>query len=278
MFLEKAKQLYEMILVRHGLMLVGHSYGAKTSMYRWGRVAVTAAPAATHMPGGVRCRPMKRTAHACRMLAAALADLEAGGLMGERKVTTRVLNPKAVTMGQLVGAVCATQTRTLHNRMWSPTAPACTHMQYGCFDPVSHEWSDGVLAKTFRECAADTSGERQWLLLDGPVDAVWIENMNTVLVSDGGLLGLQQRATPCFLALHTGTSAASTAAVVLLTSWCSINLPAGLQDDNKKLCLNSGEIITMNAATNLMFEVQDLAVASPATVSRCGMVRECICA
>ena len=33
-FIEKIHQLYEMILVRHGLMLVGYSYGAKTSMYR----------------------------------------------------------------------------------------------------------------------------------------------------------------------------------------------------------------------------------------------------
>lgn len=38
------------------------------------------------------------------------------------------------------------------------------------------------------------------------------------------------------------------------------------------LCLNNGQRIKLPVTFEMVFEVNDLAVASPATVSRCGMV------
>lgn len=57
---------------------------------------------------------------------------------------------------------------------------------YGEFNLLTSEWTDGLVPKMVRQCVqAGTEGSdnRKWIIFDGPVDAVWIENMNTVRAS-----------------------------------------------------------------------------------------------
>ncbi len=54
------------------------------------------------------------------------------------------------------------------------------------------------------------------------------------------------------------------------TSW--IESMNSLMDDNKLLTLANGERISMPFQVTLLFETEDLSTASPATVSRAGII------
>lgn len=59
-------------------------------------------------------------------------------------------------------------------------------------DMQTREWRDGLLSKTFRianEKPSAGKDEMRWILFDGDVDAVWVENMNSVM-DDNKLLTL----------------------------------------------------------------------------------------
>ena len=43
---------------------------------------------------------------------------------------------------------------------------------HGSFDEETHEWANGILTVEVRRCSADTSGERKWILFDGPVEVI----------------------------------------------------------------------------------------------------------
>ena len=133
-----------------------------------------------------------------RILADACTALREEGNEDERFQLSRYneLNPKCITMGEL----------------------------YGEFNELTQEWKDGLASTLMRNDTKDTTEDRKYTVFDGPVDALWIENMNTVL------------------------------------------------DDNQMLCLANGERIRLLPSMRMVFEVQDLEVASPATVSRLGVV------
>lgn len=51
---------------------------------------------------------------------------------------------------------------------------------YGNFNDLTLDWTDGLAAGMLRSAALGTDAVRRWTVFDGPIDAAWIENMNTV--------------------------------------------------------------------------------------------------
>uniref|UniRef100_A0A8C6RAH3 Dynein, axonemal, heavy chain 10 n=1 Tax=Nannospalax galili TaxID=1026970 RepID=A0A8C6RAH3_NANGA len=141
--------------------------------------------------------------------------------------TTMVVGPTGGGKSVVINALCQAQTKLgLMTKLYilNPKAMAVIEL-YGILDPATRDWTDGVLSNIFREINRPTDKkERKYILFDGDVDALWVENMNSVM------------------------------------------------DDNKLLTLANGERIRLQAHCALLFEVGDLQYASPATVSRCGMV------
>jgi dynein heavy chain len=88
----------------------------------------------------------------------------------------------------------------------------------------SKEWKDGLFSKTLRTLGSLPDANPKWILLDGDLDANWIESMNSVM------------------------------------------------DDNKILTLANNERIPLKPHMRIIYEIRDLRFATPATVSRAGIL------
>ena len=119
-FTTKIRELYEMVLVRHGVMICGQTCSGKTVSIHGLKQAMTV------------CNSRQQPFPAVKI---------------------HTMNPKSISSGQL----------------------------YGNFDDNTHEWSDGVLAVLYRTAAKDTSPDRNWVLFDGPVDAVSVLSLSLSL-------------------------------------------------------------------------------------------------
>ncbi|XP_010134250.1 PREDICTED: dynein heavy chain 10, axonemal, partial [Buceros rhinoceros silvestris] len=141
--------------------------------------------------------------------------------------TTMVVGPTGGGKSVVINSLCQAQNKLgLSTKVYTLNPKAMSVIElYGILDPTTRDWTDGVLSNIFRDINRPTDKkERRYILFDGDVDALWVENMNSVM------------------------------------------------DDNKLLTLANGERIRLQPHCALLFEVGDLQYASPATVSRCGMV------
>lgn len=96
---------------------------------------------------------------------------------------------------------------------------------YGRTDPATKEWKNGLLSHYMQVFSEElTDGNPKWIVLDGDLDANWIESMNSVM------------------------------------------------DDNKLLTLANNGRINLKGYMKMLFEIRDLRFATPATVSRAGIL------
>ena len=114
-----------------------------------------------------------------------------------RPVKTVKMNPKAIDDNEFYG-------------YWDASQPP--------------QWIWGVFSTLMKEMINEDPRTNRWLLMDGPVDTLWIESMNSLL------------------------------------------------DDSKILTLNNGERLPLSNNCRLTFEAENLDVASPATISRVGLI------
>uniref|UniRef100_A0A3B3RIQ7 Dynein axonemal heavy chain 17 n=1 Tax=Paramormyrops kingsleyae TaxID=1676925 RepID=A0A3B3RIQ7_9TELE len=127
---------------------------------------------------------------------------------------------------QVMKSLSKTYQNMKRRAVWADLNPkAVTNDElFGIINPSTREWKDGLFSSIMRELANISHNGPKWIVLDGDIDPMWIESLNTVM------------------------------------------------DDNKVLTLASNERIPLNPTMRLVFEISHLRTATPATVSRAGIL------
>ena len=105
----------------------------------------------------------------------------------------------------------------------NPKAVQLTEL-FGEVNRETYVWTEGQFTEAFRRFSLDKSTTKSWIHLDGPVDHYWVENLNSIL------------------------------------------------DENRKMNLPNGETINLSDHMCLLLETDALSNVTPATISRCGLV------
>ncbi len=95
--------------------------------------------------------------------------------------------------------------------MWVDLNPKAvtTYELYGFINPATREWKDGLFSTLMRDLSNMTSESPKWIVLDGDIDPMWIESLNTVM--DDNKVQIHKANTPvlilCSLCLFVCLSA-----------------------------------------------------------------------
>jgi len=86
---------------------------------------------------------------------------------------------KSAILSTLQTALSVVDGKTIKVQRMNPKALQA-HEMYGQSDPISGEWVKGVFAALWEKYNNRELPYITWVTMDGPIDAIWIEDLNSV--------------------------------------------------------------------------------------------------